>query len=136
MSLRLTLLAVFVLGCCLVTVTSAGCEGCSGSFRFGSSSSIPDYSKLPYWGMSADDISNAVHDARSSADESTTTMEWPPKLVLPTPAGNKFGALMDYSSGSADVPSKFSQFSGTTKPGFSTPSGVSGKSGLMKTLVL
>jgi hypothetical protein len=109
MSIKLILAAAMVLGCCLVPTVSAfssGCGGCGGSCGFGGAVIIPNYSKLPYWGMSSDDIRTAIMTARTSADTSATESEWPPKLVLPTPNANKFGGLIDYNSISGDAPSK------------------------------
>jgi|APFre7841882724_1041349.scaffolds.fasta_scaffold133485_1 hypothetical protein len=114
MSMKVILLAALILGCCLVSTVSAGCGGCGGSCGFGISMSKPDFSKLPYWGMSADDISKAIVDASSSADDSATTREWPPRLVLPTPNANKFGSLIEFNNKFGD--SKSGSLSGSLVP--------------------
>ncbi len=105
MSFKFTLLAALVFGCCLVSLASAGCEGCSFGPTGGTPSGgwgIPDYSNHPYWGMSADDIKNA----RSSASYTVITREWPPKLIMPTSDTDKFGSLGGYKSKLSDSQSK------------------------------
>jgi len=65
-----SLLAFIVLGFCLVSIVSAGCDYCSAEPEGGWGA--PDYSNDPFWGMSVDDILN---DYSSAAKESETTSE-------------------------------------------------------------
>jgi hypothetical protein len=88
MSIRATLLAVIVLGCCLISIVSAaGWGGCSPQ-------GPPHYSYDPYWGMSADEILNA----RSSADVSGESVIYVPEIVIPSYSSGKFASLPEFKS--------------------------------------
>jgi hypothetical protein len=70
-------------------------------------------SKNPYWGLTSDEITKAIKNARSSAETSTATREWPPKLVMPSSNANKFGNLTGYA--------KFGDPAPKSSFGFGTP---------------
>jgi hypothetical protein len=118
MSIRATLLAVIVLGCCLVSIVSAGCDACSAAPPGGWGP--PDHSKDPYWGMSLDEIMNA---ARSSVDKSNTTSGsdyWPPPpITIPLSNSGKFASLFDCKSKFGDSQSIFSKNASILKPDIS-----------------
>ena len=119
MSIRATLLAVIVVGCCLVSTVSAvnGCDACSATPQGGWGA--PDHSKDSYWGMSVDDIMKA----RSSQDNSDTTSGsdyWrPPPIIIPSSNAGKFASLFEYKSKVGDSQSIFNKNAGVLKPDIS-----------------
>lgn len=117
-SIRATLLAVIVVGCCFVSIVSAveGCNACSAcSATPQGGLGAPDYSKDPYWGMSVDDIMNA----RSSAGNSDTSGSdyWhAPPITIPSSNIGKFASLFEYKSKFGDSLSPFSKNTNIPKP--------------------
>lgn len=105
MTSKVRFLAVIVLGCCLVSIVSAGCESCDFPSSYAPKAGPPDYSKLPFWGMSADDIQSAIEYYKSNTDTKVPTSEWPPKIIMPTIGTDKFGSLSGYSSKFGDIKS-------------------------------
>jgi hypothetical protein len=112
MSLRV--LAVIVLGCCLVSAVSAfsgGCNACSAAPAGGWGSSA----KPEFWGMSAADIMNyAASHANDTSSESASVKA--PPLVLPTSNADKFSSLSAAMSRIGESPTIPSPYSGALIP--------------------
>jgi len=125
MSLRIILLGVLVLSCCLVSIVSAGCAACSATPEGGWGP--PDYSKNPYWGMSVDELIKA-RSSSNAGDSTSGSRSWqPPAIVMPTSSAGKFAGLFDYSNKFGDSQSLFSKNASSPKPGVDVRSGLMNK---------
>jgi hypothetical protein len=110
MSLRV--LAVIVLGCCLVATVSALSGPCPafGPIHRGSLGVNSDY-----WGMSAADIVSYATTHASGTSTESAYVKAPP-LVLPTSGADKFSSLSGIGATIGDSPTIPSTFSGALLP--------------------
>jgi hypothetical protein len=109
MSLRL--LAVIVLGCCLVSSVSALTGGCGYYSPPAGGWGAPTTDK--YWGMSAEDIKS--YDATHPKSSSSGT--WViPAVILPSYNGGKFASLSGYTSKFGDTQPRLNTSSSILNP--------------------
>ncbi len=125
MLMSFRVLAVLVLGCCLISIVAADCGGGCSYCSVAPPGGWGAPAKDKYWGMSAEDIGNYLA-AHPKSETTTKSKAWIiPAVVLPSSNAGKFASLSEYKSKIGDSQSISSVYSGTlipdimTKPDFS-----------------
>jgi hypothetical protein len=124
MLMSFRVLAVLVLGCCLVSTVAALSGGCGYYSPPAGGWGAPSTDK--YWGMSAEDIKNydAAHP-KSSSSSGTWVI---PAIILPSYNGDKFASLSGYTSRFGDTQPRPGTSSSILNPDTITKPDLSGSS--------